>query len=102
MIYVVARIQAAKDKGVALLAGFKEIVTLVRAEAGCIAYVPTLDAETGIERQATVDPDAVTVVEQWESVEHLRAHLTAQHMLDFRSRNGHLIDHIELRILEDR
>lgn len=102
MIYVAARITAVKGKGAELLVAFKKLLPHVHAEAGCIAYVPTVDAETGLDRQAPVDPDAVTIMERWESLDHLRAHLTAQHMLDFRSRVGDLIGGSDLRILEER
>ena len=85
-----------------LLAAFNELLPEVHAEAGCIAYVPTVDAVTGIDRQAPVDPDAITIMEQWESLDYLRAHLKAQHMLDFRSRFGHLMDGADLRILVER
>ena len=102
MIYVAARITALKGKGAELLTAFKELLPHVHAEAGCIAYVPTVDAETGIDRQAPVDPDAITIMERWESLDHLRTHLSAQHMLDFRSRFGHLMDGADLRILVER
>lgn len=44
---------------------------------------------------------AVTIVECWESIEHLKAHLTASHMTAFRPNNGHLIESADLRILEE-
>ena len=101
MIHVVARISVKKGSAPELLAAFKELLPQVHAEAGCIAYVPTVDAVTDIDRQESVDQDAVTMVERWQSLDHLQAHLTAPHMLEFRSKTGHLIDGAELRILEE-
>ncbi len=101
MIHVVARITAHRGQGPALLAAFKELLPAVRAEAGCIAYTPTLDAVTDIDRQEPPNPDAVTIVERWESLDHLKAHLTAGHMLEFREKAGDLIEGADLRILEE-
>jgi len=101
VIHVVARITAKAGQGVSLQTAFKAILSDVRAEDGCIAYVPTIDATTDIDRQGPVVADAVTIVERWESIEHLKAHLTASHMTAFRSKNGHLIESADLRILEE-
>ena len=101
MIHVVAKISVKKGRASELLAAFKELLSKVQAEAGCIAYVPTVDAVTDIDRQAPVDADAVTMVEKWESLDHLKAHLSAAHMLEFRSRIGHLVETSDLRILEE-
>lgn len=101
MVHVVARITARAGQGPALLAAFKELLPAVHAEAGCIGYTPTLDAVTDIDRQEPVNPDAVTIVERWESLDHLKAHLTAEHMLAFRKKAGHLIEGADLRILAE-
>lgn len=100
MIHVIARIKAAEGQRQALLDAFAELVPTVLEEEGCVAYEPTIDAVTDIERQATRDDDVVTMVERWESVDLLKAHLGAPHMGAFRERNGHLIESAELRICE--
>lgn len=101
MIHVVARITAKKGCGRELVEAYKGLLPQVRAEAGCIAYAPAVDAVTDIDRQEPVDPDAVTIVERWKTIEHLKAHVTAAHMTEFRSKNGHLIEAADLRILEE-
>ena len=100
MIHVIARIKAAEGQRQALLDAFAELVPTVLEEEGCVAYEPTIDAVTDIERQATRDDDVVTMVERWESVYHLKAHLGAPHMGAFRETNGHRIESAELRICE--
>lgn len=100
MIYVTARITAKAGKGMELLAAFNDLLPSVHAEAGCVAYVPTVDLVTDLDRMEPVDPEAVTIMERWENLEHLKAHLIARHMVDFRSRVGDLIDRAELRVLE--
>lgn len=101
MIHVVARIQARPGKGRALREAFSLLLPQVLAEVGCIRYVPTVDAASGIERQAHANVDAVTIVEQWETLEHLKAHLKASHMIAFRTNVGALIESTDLRILEE-
>ena len=80
MIHVIATIELAEGKREAFLAEFHKIVPLVRAEAGCLAYGPTVDvAGTGLAAQGPPRDNVVTVVEQWESLDALRAHLQAPH-----------------------
>lgn len=100
MIHVVARIKAKQRCGPQLVDAFKELLPQVHAETGCVAYEATIDARTDIDRQEPVDADAVTMVERWESLEHLKAHLVAPHMLEFRTKTKDLIEGAELRILE--
>jgi quinol monooxygenase YgiN len=45
-------------------------------------------------------PDRVTIVERWASVDALRAHDTAAHMLAYRGRVKEYIRGREIRILK--
>lgn len=100
MVYVIATIQAKPGRRDELVAAFAELVPEVLAEEGCRAYVPTVDAETDLERQRRVGDDVLTMVEQWDSIDHLRAHLAAPHMTAFREKAGGLIESIDLRVHE--
>ena len=102
MIHVIARIIAVEGKRQELLDAFAEVVPSVLAEEGCRAYIPSVDAVTDIERQETLDFNAVTMVEQWESIDHLKAHLCAPHMLSFREKFGDLIYGSVLNICDDQ
>src|SRR5690349_9565024 len=85
MIHVIATLHAAPGRGTDLLREFKQIVPQVRAEAGCLEYGPTLDIDSGIEDLPAARADVLTVVEKWESVAALKAHLSAPHMLTYRA-----------------
>jgi len=100
MIHVIATIEIASGKRDAFLEEFRKIVEPVRAEEGCIEYGPTVDADTGIDAQQPNRPDVVTVVEKWESVEALKAHLVAPHMEAYRPRVKDLVLGMDLRILQ--
>jgi quinol monooxygenase YgiN len=99
MIIVLASIEVVADRRTEFLKEFHQIVPLVRAEEGCIEYGPTVDAQTGIASQAT-DTNCVTVVEKWESVAALEAHLAAPHMQSYRVRVKDLVVGMQLKILE--
>jgi quinol monooxygenase YgiN len=83
LIHVIAHIALRPGTREAFLAEFHRIVEPVRAEAGCLEYGPTVDAATEIAAQHR-DENLVTIVEKWESVEHLAAHLAAPHMVAYR------------------
>jgi quinol monooxygenase YgiN len=80
MIHVVAVLTAKPGHRDALLAAVTANLAAVRAEAGCIAYGPAVDAAFS---QAKFGEDAVVVIEQWESAEALVAHGKAPHMAAF-------------------
>lgn len=100
MIYVVATIRTASGKRDALLEQFHRIVDLVRAEDGCLEYSPAIDLETDINAQPALRRDVVTVVEKWESLPHLQAHLNAPHMLEYRGNVKDIVTNVSIQVLE--
>lgn len=99
MIYVIATIDLAPGTREAFLAEFRKNLAAVRAEDGCIAYGPAVDAETGFPTQFKTGPDRVTVMEQWASVDALKAHAAAPHMKTYRVAVKDLVRGMELRVL---
>jgi len=99
MIHVIATIDLAPGTRESFLAEFRKVIADVRAEAGCIEYGPAIDAETGIPTQYTLGADRVTVMEKWESVDALKAHSKAPHMLAYRVRVKEFVRGMELRVL---
>ena len=99
MIHVIATIELAPGSRDAFLAEFRKLIPDVKAEAGCIAYGPAVDAETDIPTQARIGADKVVIVEQWESVVALKAHAVAPHMQAYRGRVKEFVKGMELRVL---
>jgi quinol monooxygenase YgiN len=99
MIHVIATIDLAAGKRDAFLVEFRKLIPDVKAEAGCIAYGPAIDAETDIATQARIGADKVVIVEQWESVAALKAHAIAPHMQAYRARVKEFVKGMELRVL---
>jgi quinol monooxygenase YgiN len=100
VIIVIARVDLAPGKRDAFLAEFHRLVPQVRAEAGCIEYGPAVDAVTSLSRQTKLGDDVVMIVEKWESLAHLEAHLIAPHMTPYRERVKDLVKSVQLHVLE--
>ena len=83
MIHVVAIITAKPGKRAQVLKAFNANVPNVRAEKGCIEYGAAVDAEGAPCIQVKYGDDTFVVIEKWESLEHLRAHSHAPHMVAY-------------------
>jgi quinol monooxygenase YgiN len=99
MIHVIATIKVKPGMRETYLGILKANVPNVLAEKGCIAYVPTVDVESGIPVQVDLRSDVVTLVEAWESLSDLQAHLKTPHMLDYREKVKDLVKNISLHVL---
>ena len=100
MIHVIAAIEVHDGKRDVLIGEFQRIEQTVREENGCIEYGTAVDAQTGIDVQIAERLNVVTVVEKWESVDALKAHLAAPHMVEFRERVKDVVTGISLQILD--
>ncbi len=98
-IHVVASIQIPPGQQDALLDHLRNIVPLVRNEDGCLEYQPTADLPTDIAAQSRPRNDVITIVEKWESLEALKAHLSAPHMIEYRKKVQSLVQRVTLHIL---
>ena len=82
MVHVIARSRIKPGRREEFLRILKANVPTVLSEEGCVRYEPCVDVDAGI--GSVPDPDCVTILESWESPEHLRAHLATAHMAAFR------------------
>ena len=99
MIHVIATIELHEGRRDDFLAEFRKIVPDVLAEPGCIEYGPAIDAPTDIAAQLPPRGDVATIVEKWESLDHLKAHLSAPHMQAYRPKVKEMIARTSLVIL---
>ncbi len=102
MIYVIATVEVKPGKREAFLAEFHRNVPNVRAEKGCIEYGPTVDVKTDIKTQIPLRENTVTIVEKWDSLQALQAHLQAPHMAKYRERVKDFVAGLTLQVLEPR
>jgi quinol monooxygenase YgiN len=99
MIYVIATIELVPGQRAAFLAEFHQLVPQVLREAGGIEYMPTIDAEAQLAVRHASRPEVVTIVEKWEDIPSLQAHLAAPHMLIYREKVKPLVKQVTLQIL---
>jgi len=100
MIHVLATIEVKPGKREAFVAEFHRIMPMVRAEAGCIEYGPTVDVASGIAMQAPLRENVAVIIEKWESLAALKAHMQAPHMAEYRVRVKDMVVGVQLQILE--
>ena len=99
MIIVLATIELHTGKQPNFLAEFRQIVPKVQAEKGCIEYFPAVDTASGLPVQGPAREDIVVVVEKWESIAALEAHLIAPHMMEYRPKVKEFVKRVSLQIL---
>ncbi len=101
MIHIIATITARAGAREELLRHMLANVPNVLEENGCHGYQPTVDFDSGLAAQAQAGPDTVVLIECWESLDHLRAHLNAPHMQTYRDRVKDLVRSSSLRVLSE-
>lgn len=99
MIHVLAVIQTQPGKREEVLELFRANMPAVHAEAGCIAYAPAIDADGVGKFQAALGPDTFVAIEQWESLDALKAHAAAPHMAEYAARTRDLVVSRKIHVL---
>ena len=100
MIHVLATIELAPGQRQAFLAEFHKLMPKVHAEQGCNEYGPAVDVSTPIPIQVPPRDDVVLVIEKWDSVADLMAHLAAPHMADYRAATAEMVRSVAIQVLE--
>ena len=100
MIYVVVTNQIRKGTMEDFLAACRAVRPKVLAEKGCIAYDYIREVASPLGSQEPVDPQRVTLVEKWESLEALAAHGQAPHVKEFGARVKDLREKVTIRVGE--
>ena len=100
MIHVIVTMRIKEGRMEEFLAACAELRPLVLQEAGCIAYDYTRDAPAPLGRPQALEADRVTLLERWESMEALKAHLATPHMQAAGAKIKDLRASAELRFTE--
>ena len=99
MIHVIATIELRPNCREAYLAVLQKNVPNVKAEAGCLAYEPVVDIDSGLPVQGALRESVVTIVEAWESLEPLVAHLKTPHMAAYRDAVADYVENLSVQIM---
>ena len=100
MINVLASLNIKEGRQSDFLAIFKANIPNVLQEKGCIEYVPTIDVPTALPPQA-LNKNVVTIIEKWDCLEDLLAHLSAPHMLAYSEKVKDMVESKSLKILRE-
>ncbi len=100
MINVIASIQTKEGQLSEFIETFKSNIPKVLEEKGCIEYVPTIDLPTGLPPQE-LNSNVVTIIEKWNSLEDLMAHLSAPHMLEYKEKTKDFVAKMSVKVLEE-
>jgi quinol monooxygenase YgiN len=100
MIHVIATIQLKPDCREDYLKILGENVPKVKAEDGCLAYQPAIDVDSGLPVQGPIRPDVVTLVEAWQSLDALLAHLKSTHMAAYREAVKDYVLDLKVQVLK--
>jgi quinol monooxygenase YgiN len=99
MINVIATIHTRPGARPQYLEILERNVPAVLAEDGCLGYAPCVDAKADLPPQI-LDEQDVVLVEAWESLDALRAHLGSPHMLAYKEAVKDLVESVSLRVLQ--
>jgi len=100
MIHVLATVEVAPGRREDFLKEFRKVIPDVRSKKGCIDYGPAVDIATGIPVQIPLRDNVVVIVEKWESLDHLKAHLVAPHMKGYRTAVKDIVKGMQVQVLE--
>ncbi len=101
MIYVFASVRIRKGCLEQALKCYSELdPNVLRAEPGCLEYLPTIDVPTDLPNQDK-DDCRILVREQWKSLDDFMKHLGMAHSATFRTRiQPFLLERISVRIVQ--
>jgi len=100
MIHVIASICIKQGRLTDYLAVLKALMPAVRKEKGCIEYMPAVDIDAKLPVQV-LDKNVVTILEKWEGLEELNAHLESPHMRDYREKVKNLVESVSVKVLRE-
>ena len=101
MIHVIATIETHPGKMQEFLDYFIDVlVPKVRAEEGCLEYLPTIDVPRPLPKHPEPRENVVTIVERWTSLDTLEAHRNASHMHEYREFVRPLVARTSIQVLQ--
>lgn len=100
MIHVIAVITTKPGMRAQVLDHFRANVAAVRAEAGCIEYAAAIDLENGPSFQARCGADSFMVIEKWDSLDALKAHSAAPHMVAYGAKTRDMVVNRTIHVLQ--
>ena len=100
MLHVIVTMRIKEGQMQGFLAACAELRPLVLREPGCQAYEYTRDVVSPFGEPRPVEADRITLLERWESMEALKAHLATPHMKAAGAKMKDMRASVELQLTE--
>lgn len=100
MVHVVVTMRIKEGRMEAFLAACAALRPQVLQEPGCLSYDYTRDSPSPRDPQQPLEADRITLIERWESMEALKAHLETPHMRLAGAQMKEMRASAELRFME--
>ncbi len=100
MIHVVAIITTKPGLREQVLEHFRANIPAVKAETGCIEYGPVIDAPNAPASLARYGDDTFVVIEKWATIEDLKAHGAAPHMVAYGAKVKDMVADRKVHVLQ--
>ncbi len=100
MVYVIASVTVKAGRMEEFIEVFKRHVPAVRAEKGCIQYVPTIDFVTDAPAQV-IEKNVVTNLEIWENMAALQGHVEGPAMAALEKDSGEFMEAFSVKVLRE-
>ncbi len=98
MILVIVTSQIREGRMAEFLAACRETRPKVLAEKGCLGYEHALDTQSPLRSQESLNPNRVTLIETWESLEALVEHSRSSRGHEFAQQVRDLREHVTVRV----
>jgi quinol monooxygenase YgiN len=100
MIHIVVTMMVKEGRMKDFLAVCEKLRPFVLKEKGCHAYEYTREIASPLAIQEPVDPNRITLVERWESLDAIKAHMEAPHMKEIGPKMKDLRSSVVARVSE--
>jgi quinol monooxygenase YgiN len=100
MLHVIVTMRIKEGRMQEFLAACAELRPQVLRESGCHGYEYTRDVVSPFSPEQPIEADRVTLLERWESLAALKAHLETPHMKASGTRMKGMRASVELRLTE--
>ena len=100
MLHVIVNMRIKEGRMQDFLAACEELRPLVLHESGCHAYEYTRDVVSPFSPEQPIEADRITLLERWETLDALKAHLETPHMKAAGARMKGMRASVEIRLTE--
>jgi len=100
MLHILVTMMIKEGRMQEFLAVCEELRPQVLQEKGCLAYDYTREVPSPLGIQEPLEPNRITLIERWESLDALKAHMEAPHMKKAAARLKDLRASVTARVLE--